>query len=69
MSADTLIFGEGALGQGSLVVRTLANDRAQVGRLVQQLGDVAAAVGERGTAVMQLGRQGLDADERQPLEA
>jgi phospholipid/cholesterol/gamma-HCH transport system substrate-binding protein len=57
---NTLVGGTaGALGQGSLVVRTLANDRAQVGRLVQQLGDVAAAVGERGTAVMQLGRQGL----------
>ena len=57
---NTLVGGTaGALTQGSYVVRTLANDRTQVGRLVQQFGDVAAAIGDRGTAVMQLGRRGL----------
>jgi phospholipid/cholesterol/gamma-HCH transport system substrate-binding protein len=49
----------GALADGSHVVRVLADDRAQVGRLVQQLGDVAAAVGDRGAAVQQLGHQAL----------
>jgi len=49
----------GAFADGSGVVRVLANDREQVARLVQQLGDVAAAVGDRGAAVTQLGRQAL----------
>jgi len=41
------------------VVATLHDDRAQVSRLVQQLGDVAAAAGERGASIMQIGRDGL----------
>src|SRR5439155_15061584 len=41
------------------VVRVLADDREQVGRLVQELGDISAAVGDRGAAVTQLGRQAL----------
>jgi phospholipid/cholesterol/gamma-HCH transport system substrate-binding protein len=49
----------GALADGSHVVRVLADDRAQVGRLVEQLGDLARAVGDRGAAVQQLGHQAL----------
>lgn len=49
----------GALKSGSHVIDTLATDRKQVSRLVLQLGDVAAAVGDRSEAIEQLGRQGL----------
>ena len=41
------------------IVSTLHNDRSQVSRLVQQLGDLASAAGERGASIMQLGRDGL----------
>jgi virulence factor Mce-like protein len=56
---NTLVGGAaGALSDGSHVVRILADDREQVATLVQQLGELAAAVGDRGAAVTQLGRQG-----------
>jgi virulence factor Mce-like protein len=48
-----------ALGTGSKVVATLASDRAQIGRLVTNLGDVSDAVGQRGTDIALLARQAL----------
>jgi phospholipid/cholesterol/gamma-HCH transport system substrate-binding protein len=48
----------GALETGSGVVKVLSDDRRQLSRLIQQLGDVSAAIGERGSAVRTLARQG-----------
>lgn len=48
-----------SLSSGSRVVGIMANDREQVARLVAQLGDVSAAVGQRGTDIVQLSRQAL----------
>lgn len=47
-----------AVETGSGVVKVLSDDRRQLSRLIQQLGDVSAAIGERGTAVRTLARQG-----------
>jgi phospholipid/cholesterol/gamma-HCH transport system substrate-binding protein len=47
-----------ALTHGSHVVRVLADDRRQVGRLVAQLGDLSGAIGQRERAIGQLSRQG-----------
>jgi phospholipid/cholesterol/gamma-HCH transport system substrate-binding protein len=49
----------GALTSGSHVVALLAGDRAQVSRLVQNLGGVTAAVGQRRADIVVLARQAL----------
>ncbi|MCW3010708.1 MAG: Virulence factor Mce family protein [Solirubrobacterales bacterium] len=41
------------------VIRVVNRDREQVSRLVQQLGNLTAAVGERDEAIETIGRQGL----------
>jgi virulence factor Mce-like protein len=48
-----------ALSTGSRVVATLAADRVQIGRLVAQLGDVSAAVGQRGADISTLAQGAL----------
>lgn len=50
-----------ALDTGSDVVSTLAGDRQQISRLVEQLGDLSAAVGDRGDAIRLIARQGRTA--------
>ncbi|WP_320671861.1 MlaD family protein [Patulibacter defluvii] len=50
-----------ALGTGSHVVETLAGERRQISRLIAQLGDLTAAVGDRGDAIRLLARQGRTA--------
>jgi len=54
------LLGEtaGAVETGSGVVKVLSDDRRQLSRLIQQLGDVSAAIGERGAAVRTLAKQG-----------
>lgn len=49
----------GSLKVGSRVVEVLAEQREQVGRLVEQLGEVADAVGARGADIKDLAKRGL----------
>jgi phospholipid/cholesterol/gamma-HCH transport system substrate-binding protein len=51
-----LAGASGTIEEGSAVVRTLARDREQVARLIENFGDVARAVGDRGTSLRQLAR-------------
>ena len=48
-----------SLSSGSRVVGIMANDREQVSRLIAQLGDVSATVGQRGADIVQLSRQAV----------
>jgi phospholipid/cholesterol/gamma-HCH transport system substrate-binding protein len=48
-----------ALHDGAEVVHVFDNDRAQISQLVEQLGDVTRAVGERGDAIRRLSADGL----------
>lgn len=54
------LLGEtaGALETGAGVVQVLSDDRRQLSRLIQQLGDVSGAIGERGAAVRTMAKQG-----------
>jgi phospholipid/cholesterol/gamma-HCH transport system substrate-binding protein len=49
----------GALTAGSHLIQTAYDDRAQISQLVQQLGDLAGQIGARGSAITQIGNQGL----------
>jgi ABC-type transporter Mla subunit MlaD len=49
----------GTVTNGSRLMEILAGERASVSRLVEQLGNVAAAVGERDASITQIGQQGL----------
>lgn len=49
----------GVVTNGSRVMEILAADRASASRLVQELGNVAASVGERDASIMQIGQKGL----------
>jgi phospholipid/cholesterol/gamma-HCH transport system substrate-binding protein len=51
--------GAATLQSGARVFSLLSDDREHVASLVDRLGRVAAAVGERGAAVETIGRQGL----------
>lgn len=57
---DLLGGASGAFTTGSRVVGILADNRAQIARLVSNLGDVSAAVGQRGADVQLLARQALN---------
>jgi phospholipid/cholesterol/gamma-HCH transport system substrate-binding protein len=48
-----------ALSDGAQVASVLAHDRRQLAQLVEQLGDVTRAVGDRGAAVRRLASSGL----------
>jgi virulence factor Mce-like protein len=51
--------GSGALKSGSKVVETLVAQRAEVSRLVEGLGRVSAAIGERDASIRELARSGI----------
>jgi len=51
--------GSATFVDGGKLLHVVHRDRAAVGRLVQQLGDIAAAVGDRGQAIRAIAREGL----------
>lgn len=57
---NAMMEGSGRiLKSGGRVTKLLAHDRRQLSRLVERLGDISRAVGERGEAMRTLAREGL----------